>query len=516
MEELRGLIRGLKVNYDSKAVNVDTALKFIEEYMYNTSQALGKSLIKEDLCPYLNIQDYKSLINFHGELFRKVNRERKEKENKKEREVLQEFPWYEEKEKGLRFLPFILAKHLKEEIKCYYCAESFFIYSNGVYKQGGEREASKIIMKYMLPKHCTMAYIRDCREQWEILICRDFEDFNSNPYIVNVKNGLIDIRDFTFKEHSFKYLSTVQLNVEYKREKECKRFREFLSEVLDKRIIPLVQEIFGYLLTTNTACQKAFVFFGPARTGKSTLIWVLEYLLLGRNNVSNIPLQEIGDRFKTAELLGKLANVFSDLPSKEIYDTGVFKGITGEDYLMGEKKNKNPFKFKPFARLLFSCNELPKNYVDRTEGFYRRLILIPFTTPIKEEKIDKNLKEKLKEEKEGILNWALQGLKRLYENNFEFSENVLTDNLKEEYRRENNNVIYFVYECCNLRAELLCSSIELYETYREFCEKLGLKALSHIKFNRELERNFTLFKGRESNRRLWKGIALKEEDIIEF
>ena len=76
-----------------------------------------------------------------------------------------------------------------------------------------------------------------------------------------------------------------------------------------------------------------------------------------KKNVSNIPWQEIGDKFKTAELLGKLANVFSDLPSKSIDDTGIFKVVTGEDYLMAEKKNKNPFKFKPFARLVFSCNE---------------------------------------------------------------------------------------------------------------------------------------------------------------
>ena len=173
---------------------------------------------------------------------------------------------------------------------------------------------------------------------------------------------------------------------------------------------------------------------------------MVEYLLLGKKNVSNIPWQEIGDKFKTAELLGKLANVFSDLPSKSIDDTGIFKVVTGEDYLMAEKKNKNPFKFKPFARLVFSCNELPRNYVDRTEGFYRRLIIVPFNRQIEKNKIDKALKYKFQREKEGIFNWALEGLKRLYENNFEFSENELTDGVKKEYKRENNNVISFVEE----------------------------------------------------------------------
>ncbi|WP_349401291.1 DNA primase family protein, partial [Clostridium perfringens] len=262
----------------------------------------------------------------------------------------QSLPWYEEQEKGLKFLPFVLAKHLSETRDVYYGGESFLIYENGVYNISGEKEAGRIIMDYMLPNYCTMASIRDCRDQWDILVSMDFDVFNRNPYLVNVRNGLLDIRDMSFKEHTPSYLSTVQLNVEYNPQAHCPQFEKFLNEVLDCRLIPLVQEILGYLLTTNTSAQKSFVLLGPARTGKSTLLWVVEYLLLGKKNVSNIPWQEIGDKFKTAELLGKLANVFSDLPSKSIDDTGIFKVVTGEDYLMAEKKNKNPFKFRPFAR----------------------------------------------------------------------------------------------------------------------------------------------------------------------
>lgn len=241
---------------------------------------------------------------------------------------------------------------------------------------------------------------------------------------------------------------------------------------------------------------------------------MVEYLLLGKKNVSNIPWQEIGDKFKTAELLGKLANVFSDLPSKSIDDTGIFKVVTGEDYLMAEKKNKNPFKFKPFARLVFSCNELPRNYVDRTEGFYRRLIIVPFNRQIEKNKIDKALKYKFQREKEGILNWALEGLKRLYENNFEFSENELTDGVKKEYKRENNNVISFVEECCELDGLFSCSRIELYEAYKEFCVEAGLKALSQIKFNKELEGNFNITRSRNRKLRSWNGVRIKLDDLI--
>ncbi|NMF21001.1 DNA primase family protein [Clostridium perfringens] len=517
VKDIRECIKTLKVSEVSNATNVDTALRFIENYMYNIGVALGKSLIEEDLANHLKIKNPKDLISFYREVVRNFKKERGNKaksKNKSKPKNSGNLPWYEEQEKGLKFLPFVLAKHLSETRDVYYGGESFLIYENGVYNISGEKEAGRIIMDYMLPNYCIMASIRDCREQWDILVSKDFDDFNRNPYLVNVRNGLLDIRDMSFKEHTPSYLSTVQLNVEYNPQVDCPQFKKFLNEVLDCKLIPLVQEIVGYLLTTNTASQKAFVFWGPARTGKSTLLWVVEYLLLGKKNVSNIPWQEIGDKFKTAELLGKLANVFSDLPSKSIDDTGIFKVVTGEDYLMAEKKNKNPFKFKPFARLVFSCNELPRNYVDRTEGFYRRLIIVPFSRQIEKSKIDKALKYKFQREKEGILNWALEGLKRLYENNFEFSENELTDGVKKEYKRENNNVISFVEECCELDGLFSCSRIELYEAYKEFCVEAGLKALSQIKFNKELEGNFNITRSRSGKLRLWNGVRIKLDDLI--
>lgn len=517
VKDIRECIKTLKVSEVSNATNVDTALRFIENYMYNIGVALGKSLIEEDLANHLKIKNSKDLISFYREVVRNFKKERGTKaksKNKSKPKNSGNLPWYEEQEKGLKFLPFVLAKHLSETRDVYYGGESFLIYENGVYNISGEKEAGRIIMDYMLPNYCIMASIRDCREQWDILVSKDFDDFNRNPYLVNVRNGLLDIRDMSFKEHTPSYLSTVQLNVEYNPQVDCPQFKKFLNEVLDCKLIPLVQEIVGYLLTTNTASQKAFVFWGPARTGKSTLLWVVEYLLLGKKNVSNIPWQEIGDKFKTAELLGKLANVFSDLPSKSIDDTGIFKVVTGEDYLMAEKKNKNPFKFKPFARLVFSCNELPRNYVDRTEGFYRRLIIVPFSRQIEKSKIDKALKYKFQREKEGILNWALEGLKRLYENNFEFSENELTDGVKKEYKRENNNVISFVEECCEIDSLFSCSRIEIYEAYKEFCVEAGLKALSQIKFNKELEGNFNITRSRSGKLRLWNGVRIKLDDLI--
>lgn len=145
------------------------------------------------------------------------------------------------------------------------------------------------------------------------------------------------------------------------------------------------------MLVPITKAQKAFVFLGAANAGKSTILSVVQDILLGHDNVANIPWQDPGERFNKAELFGRLANIFADLPSKAIEDNGMFKSLAGEDYISAERKNRDPFSFKFYARFLFSCNEMPRNYGDRSEGFYRRLIITPFTKPIPESKRDPNL-----------------------------------------------------------------------------------------------------------------------------
>lgn len=108
----------------------------------------------------------------------------------------------------------------------------------------------------------------------------------------------------------------------------------------------------------------------------------------------------------------------------------------------------------------------------------------------------------------------MEGLKRLYRNNFEFSENEITEEIKKDYKRDNNNVISFVEECCELESSFLCNRLKLYEAYKEFCEEAGLKSLSQIKFNKELESNFNINRSRSRVERAWEGIRVKLEDDV--
>jgi putative DNA primase/helicase len=232
-------------------------------------------------------------------------------------------------------------------------------------------------------------------------------------------------------------------------------------------------------------------------------------VLLRRVNCSNLAWQELNEKFATAQSFGKLANVFADLPSKRIRDTGIFKAITGEDYISAQHKFKEYFAFKPFVRMLFSCESIPKNYSDRSGGFYRRLILIRFDNVIKPEKKDRSLKDKLALEADGILAWSIAGLKRLIVNDFCFTETARTKADLQSYRTENSSALSFVEECCIVEPKAEVHRTELYNAYLEYCKDNGIKtALTKTQFNKDLDEVGSFSRSMVSGIRTWKGIRL--------
>jgi putative DNA primase/helicase len=489
--------------------NVTKASQFIKNYLSNIDAVIAKSFISSEIKQYfdLNERQVKSLLAMYRELL-KSNRDSKQKTPKGKGDLPD---WYERVENGLRFIPGILAYHMSKNIDAFYGAEEFYSYDNGVYKQVHNLVAARMVRDHIFDKYATASGINDTLTQWQILIHKPVDIINSNPYIINVKNGLYNVLEDKLLEHTPEYYSTVQMNANYDKEAQCPRFMEFLNECLYPEDIPLVQEIIGYLLIPVNRAQKSFVFVGAGHAGKSTLLSVAQDILLGNSNVSNVPWQALSDRFKTAELFGKLANIFADLPSKSFDDNGLFKSITGEDYITAEKKNKPPFSFRPYARLLFSCNEIPKNYGDRSSAFYRRLIIIRFSKPIPVEKRDVHLKDKLALEADGIFMWALEGLKRLIKNHYVFSESERAKEELNNYRIESNSILSFVQDNCILDEDKCTEFQELYRKYKEYCEESGLHHVAQKTFSKEFRENYpeiSSAKDGTSRRVVFKGIGL--------
>jgi len=484
---------------------------FIADYLYNIEPVIAETIINHDIKARFGLKttDTSPLIKLHREIYKKHTAS---KETRRETEGADLSEWYEITERGgLRFLPGVLADHMAKDVAAFYGAGSYFFYTHGVYEMREELAAFAAVRGFMNARTAKSAEIGDAEKQWRSAIRKPVREINANPFIVNMKNGLYNVLDGNFKPHTDEYFSTVQLQANYNPTAECPQFLEFLRGILPESEIPLMQEIYGYLLIPVNKAQKSFVFVGAPNAGKSTLLSIAQDILLGSDNVSNIPWQALGDRFNKAELFGKLANIFADLPSKAIDDGGIFKSLTGEDTISGERKNKDPFSFRPYARFLFSCNELPKNYGDRSEGFYRRLIIVRFDKSVPQGKRDPNLRERIAAEADGILTWALEGLRRLMANRYVFTETDRTALELQRYRVESNSALMFLEECCEFDAAAECPRTQLFDRYRDYCGRNGHKSMSQTNFNREVETSgngISRAVDKLGKRRTWRGLRI--------
>ena len=509
IDVLRDMLKKLPMTSDA-IKDIQTAKDFIF-YLSNNDETIAEAFIKNDIRNFFRFDDatIKALIKADKEK-RKSNGH-----NKKAGGTSVLPPWYESGKNGVTFMPGVLSDALVKDHDLIYTAGRFYIFENGVYKEISNQMMRKMIKERMIPAYTKTHQILDTENQVSLLVCRDTDEINNNPYMINVKNGIYDVFKNTLIPHSADILSTVQLAVNYESGADCPRFKKFLEEAMqgDMEQVGLIQEILGYLLIPVNKAQKCFVLVGVAGAGKSVLLRVINEVILGRENVSNVAWQAMNERFKTAELFGKLANIFADLPTKNIDDNGIFKALVGEDYLTAERKNRDPFSFKSTARLVFSCNSIPANYGDRSEGFYRRLLIITFEHAIPEDKRDPDIIEAFNAEADGIFMFALDGLKRLIANHFKFGETEKNKAALQLYKEQSDSVLSFVKECCELDAKRSVGSTEFFNAYQSYCEESGLRPCSQKKLVSQILTTFPeISNGRDSlgKRRVLNGIAITE------
>lgn len=494
--------------------DMETARNFVQDYLYNVDTAVAAAFIETELRERFGFKSgiVRPLITVQKELYKAY---RDNKETKREADGVELPDWYEFTDKGgIRFLPGVLAEYMAKDEKIFYSAEQYYAYDKGVYSTLSDLAAKAAVRKHLIARYTMLSNITDAEGQWRMLVIKPLRELNANPYIINVRNGLFNVLTEEFLPHTPDFYSTVQLNVNYTPNAECPRFRQFLAEALDESDIPLVQEMMGYFLIPVNKAQKSFVIVGEPGAGKSKLLLTLNELLLGQENVSNIPWQSLSERFKTAELFGKLANIFADLPTKNIDDNGIFKALVGEDFLTAERKNKDPFSFQPYARLLFSCNTIPRNYGDKSEGFYRRLIIIRFAKPVPQEHRDPALLDKFVAEADGIFMFAVNGLKRLIAQDFRFSETPNTKAELQRYRIDSNSVLSFIEDCCKLSPDAESERKEIFDKYKDYCRNAGLSAVSQKTFNKDIEMAYPDLRrsvDKVGKRRTWKGIRLDND-----
>lgn len=331
IEGLRELIGEFPVK-GTMVEDMQTAA-FIREYMYNQDVSMAYAIMNCDLKEHFKFKGpvLRTLDFVYKSCAREYQKGLKARKHKVDDEAML---WYEPTDYGLRFMPGVLAEHLYENLFVIYSAEQHYIYRDGVYEEMDEIQAQHVCQQKMLPRETKMSQIVDAEHQWRLIIRKEIRDLNANPFIINLKNGFYNTLEDTLNPHTPEYYSTMRMNVNYDKTADCPLFKKFLSESMcgNMEQVGLIQEIMGYFLIPVNSAQKCFLIVGAAGAGKSVLLRVLNELLLGKENVSNVSWQALNERFKPAELFGKLANIFADLPTKSIDDNGIFKALVGQDF----------------------------------------------------------------------------------------------------------------------------------------------------------------------------------------
>lgn len=361
------------------------------------------------------------------------------------------------------------------------------IYRDGIYEAGTEAIEKEMI------KH--ISNLNRSKRQEVIsyleLLVKD-ETHLSNAKYIAFKNGVLNIETNELCEFSPEYIITNRIQANYNENAYHALTDKTLDKLAcnDKDIRALLEEVIGYCFYRRNELRKAFILTGGKRNGKSTFLDLIN-CLLGKDNISNLDLKELGDRFKTAELFGKLANVGDDIGDEFIANPAIFKKLVSGNPVNVEKKGTDPFDFSNYAKFLFSANNIPR-IKDKSGAVIDRLIIIPFDAIFSQDDpdFDPYIKYKLmNDEAMEYLAWiGIEGLKRILTNR-SFNKSEKIEKSIKEYEESNNPVLLFFNEITE-DGIINEPSKDVYKKYQEFCIANGFSPISNIEFSRQTNKYF--------------------------
>ena len=308
-------------------------------------------------------------------------------------------------------------------------------------------------------------------------------NFNKNHFPLG--NFTLDSTTGGLVPHAPSHLATYGSSVNYIEDAECPNFLTFLGELFDDEdTVQFVQEYLGYTLSCCHQGNAFLISVGAGANGKSTLFDVLAQLV-GIENVSSAPLSNFNSEFGLEPLIGKKLNLATE-SDVDAFKTGKLKALTAGEIISINRKNKQEITTKLPTKLVFLMNELPL-LSDDSFGFERRLLILPFDRIFLPHEQDKDLPKKLANELEGILNWSLEGLRRLIANNYTFTVSKPMQDAKSLYLGVGNPIENFVNECVVSEPANVMSANEVINAYTIWMQ----------------ENNYP-FKGTNSPQKFWR------------
>lgn len=304
----------------------------------------------------------------------------------------------------------------------------------------------------------------------------------ASPKYIGLKDEVLDIEKMETYPYNPSFILRNRINYNYNPDAYHELLDKTIDKVMcyDKDLRLLFEEMLGYCLYNDLKFQKCFMLTGNGSNGKSTILNLIKELI-GFENYSTLSVQELEERFKPAQLVGKLANLGDDIPDKYLNDTSVFKSVITGGGITVERKGEQPFNFVNRAKFIFCANNPPKSS-DKTDGFLRRIIFIPFNAKFDKSDVDYDpfIEDKLLtvESMEYLLLLAVKGLKRLLENN-KFTECESSKKELKTFEMSNNNILEWLEEGVKLHLEKRKS---IYDNYCWWANDNGVTPFSYKHF----------------------------------
>jgi len=323
---------------------------------------------------------------------------------------------------------------------------------------------------------------------------------NRKNVLINLENGTFEIKTSkrVLREFNRKDFLTHQLPFKYEPDAKSTLFQKYLDEVLpDKDKQRVFAEYCGYIFIKPSVLklEKMLVLYGTGANGKSVFFEIIN-ALLGSQNISNYSLQSLTNEngYFRAKIANKLVNYASEINGK--LETASFKQMASGEPLQARLPYGEPFILNEYAKLIFNCNDLPKD-VEHTNAYFRRFLIIGFDVTIPEYKQDKELANKIiSNELSGVFNWILQGLDRILKHK-KFSKCEAVENAREDYEKQSDSVKMFIEDFEYKGSNDYTAIKDLYTQYKWFCIEDGFRPVNKPNFMKRL-RHFKIIVERKN------------------
>lgn len=363
------------------------------------------------------------------------------------------------------------------------------IYRDGIYVEG-QPEIEAAMIEHI--PDLTRARRSEILSYLDILIRKNTKLTGAN--LIAFKNGIYNVETDELIDFSPDYIITNKINFNFNPNARS----DLVDKTFDKlacgneSIRMLLEEAVGYCFYRRNELRKSFILTGDKKNGKSTFLAMLKELL-GDDNTAALDLNELADRFSSASLFGKLANIGDDIGDEFIANPATFKKIVSGDRIKGENKGQKEFFFNPYCKLLFSANNIPR-IKDKSGAVLDRLVIIPFDARFSrnDPDFDPYIKYKLIQEDalEYLILIGIKGLKRVLENQAFTKSEKVAKSIK-EYEETNNPILLFFKEI-DIDEIVNEPTKEVYQKYNEFCLANSFTPMSNIEFSKQIKKRFDL------------------------